>query len=622
MGISFSLSSFWELLVSRWPELVTELFRHINMTTLALLISLAIGVPLGILITRNQTAAKIVIGIANVMQSIPSIALLSLAVCFLGIGTVPAILMVFVYAFLPILKNTYTGIMSVDPKNLEVALLSLAVCFLGIGTVPAILMVFVYAFLPILKNTYTGIMSVDPKNLEVARGMGLTRTRCLFTVPAILMVFVYAFLPILKNTYTGIMSVDPKNLEVARGMGLTRTRCLFLVELPIAAPFIMAGIRIAAVASVGTMTIAAFAGAKGLGWFINLGLNSLNVEMILLGAVPVSLLALLFDFIFAKLEQAVTSEGLLPNEQIQNLPKKVIRRRQVIAVGVCVALVVVAIGGNLVNKKSDKHLTVGASNFTEVYIVGNIYKELIEAKTDIQVDTTFGLASTSLEMTAMENGDIDMVVDYSGQVYLSVLGLPLNTNTDEVYEILSEKMRDDYNISVSAPLGYNNTYAMSVRPEIAEQYQLETLTDLMAVAPELRLGCTADFTQREDALPRLESTFHTKFGEVNALDVAVRYTAIDSGQVDVIDAFATDALLSKFDLVQLEDDASFFPPYYAVNFIRQECLDEYPELKEVLALLDGRISNEAMAAMNAEVDLEGRNAADVAHDFLVEEGLI
>ena len=368
MGISFSLSSFWELLVSRWPELVTELFRHINMTTLALLISLAIGVPLGILITRNQTAAKIVIGIANVMQSIPSIALLSLAVCFLGIGT----------------------------------------------------------------------------------------------VPAILMVFVYAFLPILKNTYTGIMSVDPKNLEVARGMGLTRTRCLFLVELPIAAPFIMAGIRIAAVASVGTMTIAAFAGAKGLGWFINLGLNSLNVEMILLGAVPVSLLALLFDFIFAKLEQAVTSEGLLPNEQIQNLPKKVIRRRQVIAV--CVALVVVAIGGNLVNKKSDKHLTVGASNFTEVYIVGNIYKELIEAKTDIQVDTTFGLASTSLEMTAMENGDIDMVVDYSGQVYLSVLGLPLNTNTDEVYEILSEKMRDDYNISVSAPLGYNNTYAMSVRP--------------------------------------------------------------------------------------------------------------------------------------------------------------
>ena len=102
----------------------------------------------------------------------------------------------------------------------------------------------------------------------------------------------------------------------------------------------------------------------------------------------------------------------------------------------------------------------------------------------------------------------------------------------------------------------------------------------------------------------------------------MRYTAIDSGQVDVYRRLRHRRLLSKFDLVQLEDDASFFPPYYAVNFIRQECLDKYPELEEVLALLDGRISNEAMAAMNAEVDLEGRNAADVAHDFLVEEGLI
>ena len=106
------------------------------------------------------------------------------------------------------------------------------------------------------------------------------------------------------------------------------------------------------------------------------------------------------------------------------------------------------------------------------------------------------------------------------------------------------------------------------------------------------------------------------------MDVAVRYIAIDSGQVDVIDAFATDASSPSLTWFSWRMIASFFPPYYAVNFIRQECLDEYPELEEVLALLDGRISNEAMAAMNAEVDLEGRNAADVAHDFLVEEGLI
>jgi osmoprotectant transport system permease protein len=163
------------------------------------------------------------------------------------------------------------------------------------------------------------------------------------TAPAILMVFVYALLPILKNTYTGIMGVSPMYLEVARGLGLTRFRCLFKVELPIAAPFIMAGIRIAAVSAVGTMTIAAFAGAKGLGWFINLGLNSLNIEMILLGAIPVSLLALTIDFIFAKLEQAITSEGLLPTIQIKNLPKTIILRRKIISTAVCAALVLIAI---------------------------------------------------------------------------------------------------------------------------------------------------------------------------------------------------------------------------------------------------------------------------------------
>ena len=131
------------------------------------------------------------------------------------------------------------------------------------------------------------------------------------------------------------------------------------------------------------------------------------------------------------------------------------------------------------------------------------------------------------------------------------------------------EMKNDYNIAVSAPLGYNNTYAMSVRPEIAEQYQLETLTDLMAVAPELRLGCTADFTQREDALPRLESTFNTEFAEVNALDWPVLSAPPSTAARWTSSTLAsTDALLSKFDLVQLR---RMMPAssrlYYAVNFL-------------------------------------------------------
>lgn len=246
--MSFSLQKFIDLVISRHDELIQELIRHINMTILSLLLSTVVGVLLGIAITRSQRASKIFIGIANVMQSIPSIALLAISVCFLGIGF----------------------------------------------------------------------------------------------APAVLMVFIYAFLPILKNTYTGIKSVSPAYLEVAKGLGLTSFQSLVKIELPIAVPFIMAGVRIAAVSSVGTVTIAAFAGAKGLGWFINLGLNSLNIEMILLGAIPVSVLALVIDFIFHKFEQAITSEGLLPSDKIQNLSVSKIRQKRIIAILAVVLLVCIS----------------------------------------------------------------------------------------------------------------------------------------------------------------------------------------------------------------------------------------------------------------------------------------
>lgn len=242
------MTEFFELFAVKKIELLELLIQHINMTTIAVLVSLLIGVPVGIVITRSKPAARIVLGIANVMQSIPCLALLAISIIFIGVGT----------------------------------------------------------------------------------------------KPAVLMVFVYAFLPILKNTYTGIMSVDPKNIEVAKGIGLSRWKCLFQIELPIAAPFIMAGIRIASVAAVGTMTIAAFAGAKGLGWFINLGMNSMNYQLILLGALPVSILALMVDFVFGRLERAISSEGLLPPEQIKNLTRVQRKKRKAAAYAMCGMVLVVS----------------------------------------------------------------------------------------------------------------------------------------------------------------------------------------------------------------------------------------------------------------------------------------
>ena len=212
----YTLMDYFSIYVEEWDSLLEEFLRHLAMTSFSVVLALIIAVPLGIFITRNKAVSNVVIGIANVMQSIPCMALLAMGIPFLGVGE----------------------------------------------------------------------------------------------TLAIFMVFVYAFLPILKNTYTGISGISPVSMEVARGIGLTRMQQLRRVELPMAMPYIMSGIRIAAVSSVGTMTIAAFAGAKGLGWFINLGLNSLNVEMILLGAVPAALLAFLLGGLIDLLQKHVVPKGL------------------------------------------------------------------------------------------------------------------------------------------------------------------------------------------------------------------------------------------------------------------------------------------------------------------------
>ena len=272
-------------------------------------------------------------------------------------------------------------------------------------------------------------------------------------------------------------------------------------------------------------------------------------------------------------------------------------------------------------QNGDRTVTIGSSNFTEAIILGNIYKELIEANTDIKCETSFGLSGAAFCFSALENEDIDMFVEYTGAALTNLLAQPINTDPDEVYSTVSQLMESEHGIHTSAPLGFNNTYIMSVKPETAEQYGLKTLSDLIEKSPELKLGCTTEFISREDCLPALEK-LGCSFKSADPLDASVRYTAIDSDQVDVVDAFSTDALLYKLGLDTLEDDLSFFPPYYACNFVNQTTLDEYPELNDVLSMLDGKISEQEMADMNSKVDVDGQDAAVVAHEFLSAEGLI
>lgn len=524
------MSEFLEMFLERKGELLELLIQHAQMTALAVILSLAVGVPIGLLIIKNKKVASIVIGIANLMQSIPSIGLLAFMVPFIGIGE----------------------------------------------------------------------------------------------KPAIIMVVIYALLPIIKNTYTGITSIDPLVIEAAKGIGLSKTQQLFKIKLPMAAPFIMAGVRISAVTAVGTVTIAAFAGAGGLGWMINLGLNANDANLVLLGAIPACLLALAVDFVLGKVEEVITPEGLKPADQIVYLPLKKRMVKKVIAVVLCVVLLIVPAGSSLISalSKGEEKLVIGSENFTESLVLGYIYSELIQANTDISVEEKFNLNGTMITFAALKAGDIDMFTDYTGILTANVLNLPMNTDTQEVYDDVKKEMKKQYQMTISEPIGCSNTYVLSVTKEIAEKYDLKTISDLIKNANQLRFGCTTEFTEREDLLPKLEKEYGVHFKEVTGLSGNIRYQAIASGEVDVTDAYETDAMVKKTDLVALEDDIGFFPPYQAVNIYNETLLEEYPELEEVLSGLHNAITTQEMLNMNYQVDVEGQKPEDVAHNFLVEKNLI
>lgn len=525
------MSAFLTMFMERKEELLRLFIEHTEMTALAVIFSLLVGVPIGLLITKNKKVASFIIGIANLMQSIPSIGLLAFMVPFVGIGE----------------------------------------------------------------------------------------------KPAIIMVVIYALLPIIKNTYTGVAGIDPKMLEAASGIGLSKVQQLFQVQLPLAAPYIMAGIRISAVTAVGTVTIAAFAGAGGLGWLINLGLNANDANLVLLGAVPACLLALVVDFVLGKVETAITPEGLKPADQITFIPKGRRIARKVVALVLCLVLLVVPAFASVVQsfaKNSEEKLVIGAENFTEALIFGYLYSDMVKAHTDIPVEEKFNLNGTMITFSALKSGDIDMFTDYTGVLAPNVLRLPMATDPEKVYADVKAGLKEQYDMGLSAPLGSSNTYVFAVTKEVSEKFGLTTLSGLLQNAGNLRLGCTTAFTQREDLLPKLEKDYGVTFQSVTGLEGNIRYQAITSGEVDVTDAYETDAMVMKTGLVRLKDDIGFFPPYQAVNVYRNDVFKRYPELREVLNKLDGALTTDEVLKMNYQVDVEGKTPKEVAHTFLVDKGLV
>ena len=504
------MNNFLDVFQDRRGQLVEALFEHIQISLISLLIAVLIAVPLGIYLTNKQKIAETVIGASAVLQTIPSLALLGLLIPIFGIGKIPAIIALVVYALLPILRNTYTGIKEVDPSLREAAI----------------------------------------------------------------------------------------------AMGMNTRKRLMKVELPLAMPIIMAGIRTSMVLIIGTATLAALIGAGGLGDLILLGIDRNNPSLIILGAIPAALLALFFDFLLK------TFEGLS-------------FRKAVTAFTIFIIAAVLMIAAPFLSGSNKNELVIGAKLGAEPEILINMYKLLIEDQTDLTVELKPGLGKTSFVFNALKSGSIDLYPEFTGTAISEFLKEEAVSNdSDEVYEQARKGLDEQFVMTLMPPMSFNNTYTLAVSKAFQEEYGIKTMSDLASVKNAVKAGFTLEFNDREDGYLGIQKLYGISFDSIKTMEPKLRYQAIEAGEINLMDAYSTDSELREYEMTVLEDDKELFPPYQGAPLLRKETLEKYPELEDALNSLAGIVTDEEMREMNYQVNAEGAKADEVAEAFLKEQGLL
>jgi osmoprotectant transport system permease protein len=263
---------------------------------------------------------------------------------------------------------------------------------------------------------------------------------------------------------------------------------------------------------------------------------------------------------------------------------------------------------------------VASKPFGESYVLAEMFAQLLEAR-GVAVDRRPGLGATEIAFRALRTGAIDVYPEYTGTGLLAILGELPRRDPREVFDRVSREFRRRWQVRWLPPLGFENTYAIAVRRETAKRHQLETLSDLARVGPTLRAGLTADFIGRPDGLPGLARAYGLRFAEVRALLPAVKYQALAAGEVEVIDGYSTDGLIARYDLVVLEDDRRFFPPYQAAALVSGALAERRPEAVAALTELSGRLDVATMRGLNRRLEVEGEPVERVAAGALADLGL-
>jgi len=493
-------------------ELATLVAQHVLLVAASTTIAVAVGVPLGIFAARRPRVSAPVVGIANIVQTVPSLAM---------------------FGFL--LPIPFVG---------------------GVGARAAIVVLILYGLLPIVRTTIAGITGID----RAIREAGIA-------------------------------------------MGMTSGELLRLVELPLALPSIAAGIRVAAVVAVGSATIAAAIGAGGLGEYIYRGLSMVDSTVILAGAIPAAVLALAVD------------AGLLALERQLSARRRQRGARVPATVAVVVAFVV--LGSSLaVAGHAGGAIVVGSKNFTEQVILGELLAQTIEHDTGLRVQRRLNLGGTLICDRALLNGDIDVYIEYTGTALTAVFHQPLRPDSASTYASVRELYARSGRTLLPA-LGFDNTFAILVRGRDAREQGLKTIEDASREAPRWRAGFGYEFLERPDGFPGLARAYGLRFASApRVMDLTLSYRALASGQVDLIAGDATAGLIRALDLVQLEDNRHYFPPYDAAPVARAQTLLRYPQVRAALEHLGGRVSAADMRAMNYAADVEHRDVPRIVTEFL------
>lgn len=510
------LQSMWSVFWNQRELFLTLLLEHLQISLIAILIALVFGGLVGILISEFKRSAKPTLGVINFLYTIPSISMLGFLIPFSGVGNATAVI-------------------------------------------------------------------------------ALT---------------VYALLPMVRNTYTGLSNVDPAIIEAAKGMGSTRFQILWRVKLPLAMPVIVSGIRSMVTMTIALAGIASFIGAGGLGVAIYRGITTNNSAMTMVGSLLIAMLALLMDFLLGIIEKKISWQT-----------KKKGKSDYIIA-AVCIFICAAVLINVFLPAKSKNVIHIATKPMTEQYILGEMMKSEIEQNTDFEVDLTQGVGGgTSNIEPALEKGDYDMYPEYTGTGWNIVLKNE-GMYTEDFFDTLQKTYQDQLKLKWAVMLGFNNTYGIAVRSEIAQKYHLKTYSDLAAVSNQVSLGAEYDFFQRQDGYQALCQAYGFQFQRTMDMDIGLKYQALNEGKIDAMIIFTTDGQLSVADAVVLQDDRQFFPSYECGMVVREDTLQKYPQLQTVLDQFKQLISSDDIQKMNYAVETDGKDPKDVADEFLQEHQLL